>query len=917
VLLVHLLTARPVLELGERAPDRVAFQQSPATSVDDLVVDSSAEGGTSIRLEIAIRRAPKFIRSDKKTNELVAALVRADLDAVRESDPLLERRLAVAVSGRQTHAQQIAELAATARGQSTADEFVDLIRTPGKFATRGRLEHLLDMVAAALVEIDDEDVGTREHRCWSVLRRLSIMQVDLEVGHEDDWTRLVHDLKPVALDPSDDAAVALRDRLEQLSAELARNAGVVDAAALRRRLHGHVRPDAHVPPAGWTRLLALDEQARFTVARSIINGGSTPLTLPRRAIREDLGTAIAADGDLIVKGDSGAGKSALVMDAIEPSELGEDRQAIALNLRRLPTSQLELVALLSTPIDELFSQLTAPERLLVIDSAEAAAEDHGEVFSDLLRSARDAGLKVIAVAATEGAGAVTQLMTSGPREYVVLGLDDDELATAAAHVPALQRLVDNPRARELLRRPIVIDLLARADDPGLPLSEAQALDHIWHHLVRNEDRHDMGAPDAREQVMLRLAAHAVRKGDVDDLLARLDHDAVDGLRRSGLLLPASRLPWERVPTLKHDLLRAYSVARLLLAERDPAAALTAIGAPRWTLASARLACEIVLSAPDDLAQPRASRFAWLQTGFDSIASAGGGERWADVPTEALLGVPDSAELLKDAWATLFANKAQGLARLIRVLHGRHRRTGILDEIIAEPEISQLLEAGTPRNLADEAAELIRDWLRAHALHGTPAGQATRIALRDSILDQCAENERILDEQEAARQAELAARTPEEVAADEERRKKFASISGLSLSRRRRRRPEPMRHPPYQWIDDAQVEHLALLGSDLGPGGEAILRRIAEDEPHSLEHAVEPPFASHSLVTYDPELLIDLAAAYYIEDADEDEDGFGVRAALTMRASEDTGSVGSVPLRPSRTDPSCRCSEPTTVEVSRS
>jgi hypothetical protein len=882
VFLVRLLTAQPFLELDERAPDRVAFQQSPATSVDDLVVASSAVGGTAIRLEIAVRRAPKFNRSDKKTNELVAALVRADLDGERESDPLVERRLGVAVSGRQTHAQEIAELAVAARGQSSTDEFVDLIRTPGKFATRRRLDHLIDMVSAALVEIADGSAGTPEHRCWSLLRRLWIMQVDLEVGHEDDWARLVGDLKPVALTPSDDAAVALRDRLEQLSAELARNAGVVDDAALRRRLHGHIRSDGHIPPAGWTRLLALDEQARFAVARSLIGGGSTTLTLPRRTIREDLRAAIANDGDLIVKGDSGVGKSALVMDAIEPGELGENRQAIALNLRHLPTSQLELLALLSTRIDELLSQLTAPHRLLVIDSAEGAAEDQGEVFSYLLRSARDAGFKVIAVATTEGAGAATQLMRSGapaPREYVVPGLDDEELTTAAAQIPVLQRLVDNPRARELLRRPIVIDLLARADHPGLPLSESQALEHIWRHLVRNNDRHDMGAPDAREHVMLRLAAHTVRKGDVDDVLARLDHAAVDGLRRSGLLLPASRLPWERVPAFKHDLLRAYSVARLLLVDRDPAAALTAIGAPRWTLASARLACEIVLSPPDEPSHPRAGRFAWLQTGFDAIAAAGGGERWSDIPTEALLAVPDSADLLKDAWPTLLDNKAQGLGRLIRVLHGRHERTGTLDAIIAEPVISQLLEAGTPRTLAAEVAELIRDWLRAHMLQATPAGQATRIALRDAILNQCAENERVLDEQEAARQAELAARTPDEVAADEERRKKFAAISSVPMSRTRRQRPDPTRHRPYRWIHDAQVEHLALLGADLGPGAEAILRRIAEDEPHSLDHAVEPLLAGHGLATYNPELLVDLAAAYYIEDEHEDDDGWGWSGGL--------------------------------------
>lgn len=196
VLLVRLLTAEPVLELGERAPDRVAFQQSPATRVDDLVATASAAGGASIRLEIAVRRSPKFIRSNKKTNDLVAALVRADLDAERDSEPLVERRLAVAVSGRQTHSQEIAELAIVARGQSTAEEFVELIRTPRKFASRSRLDHLLDMVAATLAEIADDDAGTPEHRCWTLLRRLWIMQVDLETGHEDDWTRLVRDLKP-------------------------------------------------------------------------------------------------------------------------------------------------------------------------------------------------------------------------------------------------------------------------------------------------------------------------------------------------------------------------------------------------------------------------------------------------------------------------------------------------------------------------------------------------------------------------------------------------------------------------------------------------------------------------------------------------------------------------------------------------
>jgi hypothetical protein len=184
-------------------------------------------------------------------------------------------------------------------------------------------------------------------------------------------------------------------------------------------------------------------------------------------------------------------------------------------------------------------------------------------------------------------------------------------------------------------------------------------------------------------------------------------------------------------------------------------------------------------------------------------------------------------------------------------------------------IIRLLAEETPRGLADEIDQLIRDWLQTHVLRGTTKGQPTRVLLRETILRQCADKERVLDEHEAARQAELAARTPEEIAADEERRKQFAALPNLSLSRRRQQRPPPTRHRPYEWINDAQIEHLALLGSDLGADGQAVLRRIAEDEPHSLDHAVEPLLAGQSLAAYDPDLLIELAAAYYIENDDED------------------------------------------------
>jgi len=43
--LVRLLTGGSISELAERVPDRVAFQQSPATTADDLVLSAAAPDG--------------------------------------------------------------------------------------------------------------------------------------------------------------------------------------------------------------------------------------------------------------------------------------------------------------------------------------------------------------------------------------------------------------------------------------------------------------------------------------------------------------------------------------------------------------------------------------------------------------------------------------------------------------------------------------------------------------------------------------------------------------------------------------------------------------------------------------------------------------------------------------------------------
>ena len=865
VCLYWLITGAAVEQLGELPPQSVAFQQKPESAVDDITVTSESDPKT--RLSVACRRRPLFTRSNEKTRRLFVSLVRADLAAEDSSD--IEERFAIAVSGHQGGAREVAELAALAKNQSDAAAYMSLVNEPGRFTAklRERLSHLMDLVGNALSSISaSDDIGSIDHRCWSLLRRLNILDLEVEPPSEGDWAALVDSLKPWCRDGTTESARALRNELESLAGEYAQTAAAVDANTVRRRLHNCINPTAHQYSVGWKRLLLLDKEARAAVPRVLTGPGDRPgLRLERAEVREKLSEALHEGGDLVVAGASGVGKSAAVLDAVEPSVLAADCQALVFNLRHLPGTLLGFVNALSEPLEELLAGMTAPSRLLIVDAAEAVAESRRDVFEHILRSARCSEVSVVAVAAPSGASVAAELMRAGGigvREHEVPPLSDDEIPAIASYFPELERLAQNPKGRELLRRPIVVDLLARAGNPGVPLCDAEALDHIWKELIRNGERQDAGLPDAREDAMLSLAAQMLTGGLTDTILSALDPASVAGLRHRGLLGPVSQLPWERTPKFAHDLIRDYAIARQLLATHDAAGELARSNAPRWALPAARLACEIVLSGADTSADPLCGRFRHLQASFDGLAAAGHGGRWADVPTEAMLKVADPLPVLRNAWGLLLSDKAKGLHRLLRILKQWRNRDGVLDPTVAEPVIELLLVEGTPEGLGEEASGLIRDWLTAHILRRTPAGHPIRLARAQAIAERCAKREHDLDRRDAEAAAARAQRSPEEVADDAAQERHVAALAGISMDQMRSDRA---RRRAHEWIDDASVAHLALLGPDLGSTGEAILRKIAGDDPQSLAPAVETPLAGQSLAEFAPSLLVDLAEAYYLDD----------------------------------------------------
>ena len=890
--LAHLLVGDGASELGDDCHVvSVAFQQAPSHPVDDLVLGLARLGELqpAVVLALGVRRSPRLVLSDEPTRKLIRQFVSA---LINEPTGGPEFRLGLVVAGPQLHAEQLARLTGLATAQMDAPGFFELVRTPGRVnaGIRDRLDQLEKLVERALHDLGAAEAGTAlvQQRTWQLLARLSLSMPRLESPDETDWAAVTNSLVQVARGSDLTGASQLRDRLVGLASEYSPKSAQVDLSLLRRDAHTRLDSTTRRHQLGWWTLDHLHRSAIASVSDKITaSDGARRVCLDRSSATAEL-LAMAEDAAaVVVSGESGVGKSALTLlgltavGAADP----ESVQVLCINLRQVPKLTVQFEDTLGCPLSTLLSELSAPQRMLIVDGADAVAEGWGDAFRHLVGAAQGSEVKVIAVTSVDSKQVVNDILTkhfgAGVTDHAVLPLIDTEIEELVKTFTELSKLYANPRSRDLLRRLVVVDLLIRGGVQGVPLSDADAMREVWSGLVRRHEISERGFPDARELVLLRLADLALN--DVDavrrlDVISGLDGNALNGLRQDGLLSTSSDDPFMIGPDFAHDEVRRYAVARFLLAERAPASRVMMAGAPRWSLAAARLACQELLSEPDTPTTPLRGRFDALQASFDAVVDAGHGARWGDVPSEALVTLANPGAVLRDAWPGLLADDAGGLQRLARLVDQRLRDdNNFVDVVAVEPIISLLLEDGTPWRSGEYAQGLLRAWLRAQVVAGTAVGHPLRILLRKRLVEACAEADRCLAEERDAAVAARTARTPEEIEQERRTIKRNSSFSSEIAGEGRRRRQRPK--VAYEITDEIVIELLALLGPDLGNEGEAILRRVARDAPSWLAPAVEELLTGRALASYRPGLLARLTEAYYL---DNEADGssvldYGVRS----------------------------------------
>ncbi|MFW3470690.1 hypothetical protein ACN24M_04545 [Streptomyces microflavus] len=842
ILLAHLLLGDPVPALGDDVtPVSVRFQDSSFSPVDDLIVVGDTADGTQRRLSIGVRRAPAFTTSDVSTADLLVSYLQIVTDHWAEAGAG-RWRLALAVASTSPAVRQVHELAVIAQGQPDEESFRAVVKQPGRTAeaVRRRLSHLDALIAQAATSSKVSTERPAAELTWRVLHVLWLWQLRLEGADESDRTAAVGRLRSVVPDTSVEGSATLFEALGRLSRSYAPTAAAVTESMLRRQLSGTAvvdRSPSYAP--AWRALDALSETAENLVQFRLTSVGEN-LELERAEAGDALASearAVASRATaLIVHGEPDAGKSALALRTA--GRLRADGVTVTvLNLREIPATLAEFEALLGARLAAVLgASAVGTGRLLVVDGAESVLEGRAQLLSDLARAAMGAGLGVVAVTRADGSGAARDVLVQAAesvtrdggivedlvREHEVPRLTPAEITRLVEAFPQLRQWAGDERTRWLLGRPGLVDMLLRSG-PGVAApegaaSEADLFAAVWRNLVRRREVMTAGgpSPDARDQSLQALARRQLLSHET---AVPPDPTALPSLRSDGLLAPlGATSAWSPSDRFASDLVRDMAVVRLLVT--DGFALLSTADAPRWGLRAARVACQAHLLGTDDVERS----LAHLRTVFDGIA-ADHGERWSDVPWEAVLTLGAAGKVLRRVWPALQTDQQAGLRTVIRLAMQRYASHGVGDPLVLAPLVELTFchphDAGsdsssqTAYEVGSSVRELVLAWLCGLVKAETRGPVPIRQSLRDRVL-----------------------------ASDPEHSDEFA------------------------------VEALAMLGPDLDGRTEAFLRGIAGNRSAFLEPAVESFWASTEMARHQPDLLLALAESYYIEQHDPAEARYG-------------------------------------------
>jgi hypothetical protein len=338
---------------------------------------------------------------------------------------------------------------------------------------------------------------------------------------------------------------------------------------------------ANLRTASRSRLSALDADIHVPAAEGKV-----------RLAREIQPLIDTADGNLVLVGPAGAGKTSVIVRAAQVlADAGEDVLFLPADaLAGTADAARADLGISSGLLDVLLAWRGPGRGTVIIDGLDVTKlSEPSRWLLELVRGLRDSRWRVLATARTYslryGLRWREAFRGSPPdpdrqdhelaevRHLQVSDLTDSELAPLAASSPSLAALVSSahPALLRLLRNPFNLRLAADmlAADPALPLTSIRTrndlLRQYWDERVVGRDRY------RRQATLTALATRMIsdRRPRVADPAAAVDpalHDALEGLLADDVLREDPRDPWAAAAAagFSHPILFDYAVAQLVL-----------------------------------------------------------------------------------------------------------------------------------------------------------------------------------------------------------------------------------------------------------------------------------------------------------------------------------------------------------------
>lgn len=485
------------------------------------------------------------------------------------------------------------------------------------------------------------------------IQRTSVLELNLERSQSAERDAALGRCRQALVD----GATAEANELWRKLVDLARAARLGTGALLMTSVWTHLRSrfrlrDRPDFASAWTVLTAFSEDQRARCETTLPTG----VAVPREALCDRLLLALESAA-VVVFGDSGAGKSALVKSTLDSHR--QDWRQVWLGpdaLSDLLDEAERTVRGLLHPLREVLASTGAPTNVLVVDSAEKVGTDHLSRLKAVIE-ALDPGQgtwRVVIITQSDDY-AVRQKAVLGalePQPVEVGSLSSSEVAAALSAKAETRWLASEASVVEALGNPRTLGWVmeAGAAEPGAFVSHTAIADHLWRRWTQNQ------LPV--EGVVIRLA---LREAEFERSFpfSRLSPEDQAALQTAPALLPLHRGSDNRY-TFDHDLVADWARFQKLKEDAENLSAWVPFAAhPMWINA-------LRLMAQHLLRIPRGGKTAW-----DEVLQKAEAQKESpasDMLLEALALDPQADLFLGDRADLLLANDGKRLNRLLGRFH---------------------------------------------------------------------------------------------------------------------------------------------------------------------------------------------------------------------------------------------------------